>query len=200
MDVPHALGLARSSPRSRARRRSRRRWPGPPAQGRWPPARPRSRGPRNRGRSLPPSTKTSRRCGRPVQRRAHGAQQGRRDEKRPRPAVRQDVAVLLGRQQRVDRHRHDAGAEAAPEDDRPVQRVERDDRRPLLGPQPVPGQQARHTARALGELAIGQPPVALEEGGLLRPPLGQVAVDEPAGGVGVRAAPVAVPVRPPWRP
>ena len=51
-------------------------------------------------------------------------EQRRRDEQRARAAIPEDVLVLIRRQQRVQHHRHDAGTDAAQEDDREVDGIE----------------------------------------------------------------------------
>ena len=60
--------------------------------------------------------------------RLHHRQQRRRDEQRLGAAVAEDVGVLLGRQQRVEAHRHDAGLDGAPEGHREIDRVEQQQR------------------------------------------------------------------------
>ena len=69
-----------------------------------------------------------------LQGRRQGLCQGRRDNHRTRSAVLQDIGDGFRREQRVDRHRHDAGPHRAPEGDGEVDRVLQQQHDTLLPP------------------------------------------------------------------
>ena len=68
----------------------------------------------------------------PCEHRAQRGQQRCGNDDTFRATVGQDVADLVGRQQRVDGNRHDAGAQRAPERNREIDRVEHHQREPAL--------------------------------------------------------------------
>jgi hypothetical protein len=109
--------------------------------------------------------------------RLHHRQQLRRHDQRLRPAVAEYVGVLLGRQQRVEAHRHDAGLDRAPERGRKVHRVEQQQRDARLARNAVGGEQAAHAVGARRELAVGQRLGGIDEGRLGAAPVREVAVD-----------------------
>ena len=95
-----------------------------------------------------------------VQHRQQRRDQRRRDHQRIGAAVGQDVADHLVGQQRVDRHRHDAGTDRAPERDREIDRVEQQQRDAPL---------ACHAGRAQGAgEAAGRRPRARHRSAIAR--------------------------------
>ena len=86
----------------------------------------------------------------------HHRQQRFGDEQHARAAIRQHVGILLGRQQRVERHRHDAGADRAEKHDRKIHRVEHHHRDALLAPDAEPPQQIGEAAALRLQLAVAE--------------------------------------------
>jgi hypothetical protein len=124
----------------------------------------------------------------PAEDRRDHRQELARHEQRLGAAVGQDDLVIIGRKQRVERHRHDAGLQRAPEDHRKLDLVEHDHRSPILAPHPVPGKQVCHAAGLPRQVGITQPPPllpALDEGNGLATPRRDMPVDEIGGGVAV---------------
>ena len=66
------------------------------------------------------------------------------------------VSVLIRGQQRVERHRHDAGADRAEKDSGKVDCVEHDHRDPLFAADAEPAQHVGDPAGLLLQLAVGQ--------------------------------------------
>ena len=114
----------------------------------------------------------------PLHRRPQRLHQRRRDEQRGGAAVLQDVRGDLGRQQRVDRHRHDPGAQCAPESDREIDRVEHDERDAPLALDAGGAQPGSEPRRRRRQLAIGQTPPRVGEGEPVAAALAQMPVDE----------------------
>ena len=90
----------------------------------------------------------------------HHRQQRLRDEQHPRAAVHQHIGILFGGQQRVERHRHDSGADAAEKDDREIDGVEHHHGDALLAPHAEPPEQVAeppglHLKPAIGDLGDG---------------------------------------------
>jgi hypothetical protein len=85
--------------------------------------------------------------------------------------------------QRVQRHRHDAGPDRAPEHDGEIDCVEHEHDDPMLALDAEPGERRPDPARKVLEFAIGQRAARVLEGGLAAPALRHVAVDELDGGV-----------------
>ena len=71
-----------------------------------------------------------------VQHRQQRPSQRRRDHHRVGPAVRQDITDHFRRQQRIDRHRNNAGTQRTPERHREIDRVKQQQRNPPLPPHP----------------------------------------------------------------
>ncbi|MHC2190138.1 hypothetical protein ACVJF1_002771 [Bradyrhizobium diazoefficiens] len=94
-------------------------------------------------------------------------------------AVGEDVGVLVRGQQRVERHRHDAGADRAQEHDREIDRIEHDHRHALLAADAETAQHVGGAAALALELAIGQPRDGVVEGELVAAPLLDVTVEQP---------------------
>jgi hypothetical protein len=111
------------------------------------------------------------------------AKQRRRDEQNLGARVLEDVAILLGGQQRVERNRNDAGADRAPEQHREVDRIEHHHGDAVFAGKAEPGQHRRDARAAFGKLAIGHAPRRIDEGSLRAAPLGDVAVDHIDGGI-----------------
>ena len=78
-------------------------------------------------------------------------------------AVAENVGVLLGGEQRVERQHHDAGAHAAPERHRKIDGVVEQQTEPLLRPQPEIFQRRRKPAGALLQLAVAERAVGIRE-------------------------------------
>ena len=89
----------------------------------------------------------------------------------------------LVRQQRVQRHRHDAGLDGSPEHDGKIDRVEHDQRNPPLARDAEPRQHIGEAIAGFGKRRIGQLPFGIDEGNLGAQPLGDVAIDHVDRGV-----------------
>ena len=100
-------------------------------------------------------------------------------EQHARAAVGEDVGVLIRGQQRVERHRHDAGADRAQEHDREVDRIQHDHRHALFAADAEPAQHVGGAARLALELAIGEPGNSVVEDELVAPALLDVTVEQP---------------------
>jgi hypothetical protein len=83
-------------------------------------------------------------------------QSARENDHRASPAVREHVGVVVGRQQRVDRDRHDAGVQRAEKGDREVDAVVHRQQHAVFATQPEALQPGGAAPHALVELAIGQ--------------------------------------------
>ena len=73
-----------------------------------------------------------------------------------RAAVAEDVGVLLGRQQRVEAHRHDAGLDGAPERHGKIDGIQQQQGDARLARDAVGGEQVGHAVAARLQLAVGQ--------------------------------------------
>jgi hypothetical protein len=80
--------------------------------------------------------------------------------------VLQHVGVVVGRQQGVDGHRHQAGVQAAQEGHRPVQPVVHQQQHALLAAQHQAQQAGGQAAHAFVELAVAQGAAVVGKGGL----------------------------------
>ena len=112
--------------------------------------------------------------------------------------VAEHVLVVLGLEQRVDGHRHDAGLDRTQEGHRPVGAVEHAHDDPVLGPQPQAGQRRGKPVHASRKFGIRAHAAVVDEGGFGTPAGAQVALDQVVRGVvvagnldGGRRAPVA---------
>jgi hypothetical protein len=101
-------------------------------------------------------------------RRRHRRQQRARHQHRLRARVFQHVGVVVGGQQRVHRHRHDAGVHRAQEGHRPVQAVVHQQQHAFLALEAQRTQPGRQAAHAVFELAVAQAAAVVDEGGLAR--------------------------------
>ncbi len=100
-----------------------------------------------------------------------------------RACVGEYVGVLLGGEQRIERHRHDAGADRAEEDHGEVDGVEQHQRDAVLAPDAAALEQVREPRALAPELIIGQPPLAVDERDLVGASGRDVAVEKVARGV-----------------
>src|SRR4029450_8796200 len=81
--------------------------------------------------------------------------------------------------QRVERHRHDAGADRAQEHGRKIHRVEHDHRHALLTADAEPAQHVGHPAALLLQVAIGEFGDGIGEGELGPAALVDIAIEQP---------------------
>jgi hypothetical protein len=100
------------------------------------------------------------------QRAGQHRQQRSRNQHRLRAAVREHVGIVVGGQQRVDGHRHDAGVHRAEEGHRPVGAVQHQQQHPLLAPHAGRRAAGGHAANPLVELAVTQRALVVDEGDL----------------------------------
>ena len=114
---------------------------------------------------------------------AHRRPQRFRHEQHLGAAVREDVGILLGRQQRIQRHRHHAGANGAEEDDRKIDRIEHDHRDALFAAYAETAQQVGETPGLGLQRAVGQIGNGVGKGELAAPALVDIAVEQPGDGV-----------------
>ena len=103
------------------------------------------------------------------------------DEGGLRARMLEHVGVVVGGEHRVDRDRNDACEERPQEDDRPVVRVEHEDKHALLALDACVLQRGRATADALIERAVGQRAHVVDEGDLVSAP--RVRLEEMPGEV-----------------
>ena len=101
-----------------------------------------------------------------AEQRREDRQQRRRDDQRHRAAVAQHVVVILGREQRVSRHRHDARLDRAKKDRRKIDRVEEAQQDSLLALQTQSGERIGAAIHALGEIAVRVGPGVVDVGDL----------------------------------
>ena len=109
--------------------------------------------------------------------------QRRRHDDRDGAAVTQDVSVLLRGEQRIERQRHVAGAQRAPERDRKVDAVVEQQRQPLFGPQPEVFQRRGKTACARLQLAISERTLRIDERDFFSETAGDRSIDEIGNGI-----------------
>ncbi len=100
-------------------------------------------------------------------------------------AVGEQEGELGGRQQRIERHRHHTRLERPPEGDGKGACVTQQEGDPLLPCHAKPGEPRGEGARGPREAGIGERAPGVSEGGTFAPPLAQVPLDEPEGGVGL---------------
>ena len=84
-----------------------------------------------------------------------------------RPAVGQHETVVILGEQRIDRHRHDAGLQTAEKRRRPVDGIEQRQQYALLAPDAEAAQCGAETRDAIGELAIGMRTARVDIGRLV---------------------------------
>jgi hypothetical protein len=110
-------------------------------------------------------------------------QQGCRHEQHLRAAVRQHVLVLVGGQQRVQRHGDDAGADGTEENAWPVDRIVHQNAHTGLAGDPQVFENVCGLARARNEFGEGQLPFVIDVGNLAATAFSQVAVRQVKRGV-----------------
>ena len=101
------------------------------------------------------------------------------DEQHARAAIRQHVGILIRGQQRIERHRHDAGADRAEEHAWKIHRVEHDHRHALFAADAEPAQHVGDAAALPLQLAIGEFGDGIGEGELGAAALVDIAVEQP---------------------
>src|SRR5262249_12336405 len=90
----------------------------------------------------------------------------------------EQVAVLIGGQPRVEQHRHDAGPDGSPEQNREFHRVEQDKRDPVFLFDPHARQHRPDARSSVAQLAIGEDARPVDEYSLIAAALGDIAIDE----------------------
>ena len=108
----------------------------------------------------------------------HG-QQRLGNEQHARAAIRQHIGVLIRGQQRVERHRHHAGADRAEEHHRKIHRVEHDHGDALFAADAETAQQIGDAAALLLQAGIGQFGNRVGEGEFAAAPFIDIAVEQP---------------------
>jgi len=120
------------------------------------------------------------------QHRARLGQQGLRDDRDRCAAVVEEVLVVVAPHHGVDRDGDRSDLDRAPEGGEELGRVQQQAEHPLLWPHPQVQQGVARTIDQLLQRAVGDRAAVVEEGHLLRAPLGDVAVDEKARRVEAR--------------
>ena len=115
----------------------------------------------------------------PAEHVAHHRQQRLGDEQHAGAAIRQHIGVLIRGQQRVERHRHDAGADRAEKHDRKIDGVEHDHGHALFAAHAEPAQQIGEAAALRLQFAVAQFGDGVGEGELGAAPLVDIAVEQP---------------------
>jgi hypothetical protein len=100
------------------------------------------------------------------QRRLQHGQQGIGHQRRLGPAVSHHVRVVVGSEQGVDSDRHDAGIQRTEKGDRPFVAVVHQQQHAFLAPQARGQQRGGHAADAIGQLAVAQAAMVVDERGL----------------------------------
>ena len=95
-----------------------------------------------------------------------------------RPRVAQQVGVVARGQQGVDRDRHATGLDRSPEHRREVDFVDHAHQDPCLHPRAERTQRVARAVHPLRQLAVGVAARGVDEGGLVRPSLREIGVDE----------------------
>ena len=115
------------------------------------------------------------------------------NEQHPGAAIRQHIGVLFGGQQRVERHRHHAGADRAEKHRRKINGVEHDHRHAFFAADAETAQHIGDAAALLLQFAIGQFGNGVGEGEFFGPPFIDIAVEQPGHRI-VDAAHAAFPL------
>ena len=89
-----------------------------------------------------------------------------RGDDRLRPAVLQHEGVIVGGEQGVNRHRHDAGVQRPEKAHRPVVDVVHQQQHALFTPHATGQQRPRQARRLLGQRAVAQAALVVNVGGL----------------------------------
>ena len=108
----------------------------------------------------------------------HG-QQRLGNKQRAGAAIRQHIGVLVRRQQRVERHRHDAGADRAEEHGRKIDGVEHDHRDAFFAADAETAQHVGDAAALLLQIAVGQFGNRIGEGEFGAAALVDIAIEQP---------------------
>src|SRR5207253_1956831 len=95
----------------------------------------------------------------------------------------QDVFVVARLEQRVRGNRHGADLQRAPERVHELGAVGQQQHHPLLHPDAEPSQPVAATVGAGPHVAVGDVPAAVTDGEPAGAAFGDVAVDEPGGGI-----------------
>ena len=106
-----------------------------------------------------------------------------RNEQHARAAIGEDVSVLLGGEQRVERHRHHAGTDRAEEHDGEIHRIEHDHRDAFFTPHTETAQQIGEAPALRLQLAVGQVIDGVGKGELVAPPFIHITIEQPGHGV-----------------
>ena len=115
--------------------------------------------------------------------RQHGRGQRCGDDGSGCAAVREQIVILLGRQQRIDGNGDDAGADRAPKGDRVIDSIVEQQDDAIFGAQIQGLQRRRETAGAGLQLRVGQRPLCIRERDLVAEAAGDIGVDKMGGGV-----------------
>ena len=100
-------------------------------------------------------------------------------EQHARAAIRQHIGVLIRGQKRIERHRHDAGADRAEKHRWEIDRVQHDHGDPLFAADAEPAQHVGDAAALFLQFAIGQFGHGIGEGELCPAALIDIAVEQP---------------------
>ncbi len=101
------------------------------------------------------------------------------NKQHPRAAIRQHIGVLIRGQQRVERHRHDTGADRAEKHRWKICRVEHDHGHALFAADTETAQHIGDAAALLLQFAVGQFGNGVGEGELFAAPFIDIAVEQP---------------------
>ena len=113
-----------------------------------------------------------------IEDRNEGLGQRRGDDDCGRAAVSENVGVLLRREQRVERQRHNAGTQRAPKSNRKIDSIVEQEREPFLRFESEIGQCCRETARALLQFAVAKRTFRVDESGLFGKTASDRRIDE----------------------
>ncbi len=109
----------------------------------------------------------------------HDRQQRFGNEQDARPAIRQHVGILIRGQKRIERHRHDAGADRAEEHGRKIHGIQHDHRDALFAADAEPAQHVGHPAALLLQVAVSEFGHGIGEGELGPTALVDIAIEQP---------------------
>jgi hypothetical protein len=115
------------------------------------------------------------------------------NEQHPCAAIGQHIGILIRIQQRIERHRHDAGTDRAEKHRGKIDGVEHDHRHAFLAANAEPAQQVGDAAALLLQAAIGQLVNGIGEGEFCPAALVDIAVEQPAHRIVGTAAHAALP-------
>jgi hypothetical protein len=115
--------------------------------------------------------------------RQQGRGQRRSDDGRGCAAVRKQIVILLGRQQRIDGNRDDAGADRAPKGDRMIDGIVEQQDDAVFRAHIQSLQCRRETPGARLQLRVGERPLRVRERDLVAKAARDIGVDKIGGGV-----------------